>query len=101
MDASVTSAVVAGVGVILTAWIAFMGTKKGTLATAEKDFRSTIMADNEHLRKRIEELETKLNVVQMDNHRMTMAMVDLERNSSPTVQVNIDNTTEAAPPVVT
>lgn len=88
MDASITSAVIAGVGVILTAWLAFMGTKKGTLATAEKDFRSTIMADNENLRRRIEELETKLHAVQVDNHRMTMAMVEIERNATPTVIID-------------
>lgn len=57
MDASTIAAIMAALGVIISAFIGFLGNKKGTLASAEKDFRETIMEDNEKLRLRVEKME--------------------------------------------
>ena len=57
MDDATFSVVMGFAGVFLAALLGFLGNKKGTLASAEKDFRQTILQDNENLRKRIEQLE--------------------------------------------
>lgn len=77
MDASVTSSIIAGVGVILTAWLHFAGAKKGTLASAEKEFRQTLIEDNDAMRKRIDELERKLYDVTIENKKLKLKMIEL------------------------
>jgi hypothetical protein len=81
MDASVTVSIISGVGVILSAWFAFAGNRKGTLATAEQSFRTTILEENEKLRKRVEELETKLSKVVVENQELQLEMVRLKTQS--------------------
>lgn len=78
MDASVTVSIISGIGVILSAWFAFAGNKKGTLATAEQSFRTTILADNEKLRERIEQLEQKLTEVMVENGHLRVKVTELE-----------------------
>lgn len=82
MDASVTVSIVSGVGVIIAAWFAFAGNKKGTLASAEQQFRTTILADNENLRKRVEELEKKLTGVVEENGQLKAEVKKLKANST-------------------
>lgn len=82
MDASVTVSIISGVGVILSAWFAFAGNKKGTLATAEQNFRSTILADNESLRKRVSELEKKFEDVLTENGQLKIENAKLKAGSS-------------------
>lgn len=77
MDASVASSIIAGIGVILTAWLGFIGNKKGTLSAAEQDFRKAILEDNEKLRKRVDELEKKLTKVLIDNRRLQLKIIEL------------------------
>jgi hypothetical protein len=60
MDASVVVAVVSGIGAILAACVGFMGTKKNSIQSAEKDFRDTIVKENKDLRARVDELEEEL-----------------------------------------
>lgn len=59
MDATVIASIVSGVAVVGGAVIAFMGQKKGTLATAEHNFREAILKDNEKLRNRLDEVEAE------------------------------------------
>lgn len=67
MDASTIAAIMAALGVIVSAWIGFLGNKKGTLASAEKDFRETIMEDNEKLRLRVEKMEKTIIKLTKEN----------------------------------
>lgn len=60
VDASVIVAIVSGVGTIIAAIVAFMGTKKSSLQAAEKDFRDTVVKENKELRSRVDELEDEL-----------------------------------------
>lgn len=62
MDASVWVAIIGGIGSILAGIVGFMGTKKSTLQTAEKDFRDTIVSENKELRNRVDELEDELMI---------------------------------------
>lgn len=87
MDESLVSALMAGIGVILSAWLGFAGTKKGTLATAEKDFRSTILEDNKQLRSRVEQLETQLTAVMKENHLMNLKMIEI--TSTPVTNTTV------------
>lgn len=82
MDASVTVSIISGVGVILSAWFAMAGNKKGTLAEAEQNFRSTILADNEKLRQRVDELEKKLINVVAENGQLKAKVTQLETNQA-------------------
>lgn len=70
MDASVWVAIIGGVGSVIAAIVALMGTKKGTLQTAEKDFRNTIVGENKELRSRVSELEDEL----MDANRRILKL---------------------------
>lgn len=84
MDASVVSSLIAGVGVIMTAWLGFMGNKKGTLASAESEFRTTILKENESLRERIEKLENKFSLVLIENVELKAEITRLKAdNNSP------------------
>lgn len=74
MDVSTISAVMALAGVMFSAWIGFLGSKKGTLADAEKDFRATILQDNKDLRERIEELEERIDELVRENTRLQIKL---------------------------
>ncbi|WP_422661711.1 hypothetical protein ACK8P5_26680 (plasmid) [Paenibacillus sp. EC2-1] len=74
MDASILVAIISGVGTILVAAVGFMGAQKGTLASAEQNFRTTIIQENEKLRKRIDELEGENRVLQKGLLEMQTAM---------------------------
>lgn len=74
MDASTIAAIMAAAGVILSAWIGFLGNKKGTLATAEKEFRETIMEDNEKLRLRIEKMEKTIIKLTKENSKLKIRL---------------------------
>ena len=87
MDESLVSALMAGIGVILAAWLGFAGSKKGTLATAEKDFRTTILEDNKQLRERVEQLETQLVAVKKENHQMQLKMIEITSPAPVVVEV--------------
>ena len=70
MDASVVTAIMAASGVVISAWIGFLGNKKGTLANAEKDFRELILRDNDNLRKRVDELEKIVQELSKENTKL-------------------------------
>lgn len=93
MDHSLTASIVAGIGVIMTAWLGFMGTKKGTLATAEKDFRTTIMEDNKQLRERVDSLEKKLSTVMKENHEMSLKMVEISEHPNRSLNIQFGGDT--------
>jgi TolA-binding protein len=78
MDANVMVAIISGVGMILSGWIGFMGNKKGTLATAEKDFRTAILEDNQKLRQRVDELEQKLTSITIEYNRLQVKLIKLQ-----------------------
>lgn len=77
MDASVVAAIIAGVGVIMSAWLGFAGNKKGTLATAERDFRETILEENKDMRVRMEEMEKTISAVMLENRQLKMEIIQL------------------------
>ncbi len=79
MDASTITAIIAAAGVVLSAWMGFLGNKKGTLANAEKDFRELILRDNENLRKRVDELEKVTQELSKEN---TILKARLEENNT-------------------
>lgn len=87
MDASVIASSIAGVGVILTAWLGFMGNKKGTLATAESSFRTTVIEENTKLRERMEKLEQKLSNVMIENVKLKTKIARLEAKQIPQASV--------------
>lgn len=74
MDASTIAAIMAAAGVIVSAWIGFLGNKKGTLASAEKEFRETIMEDNEKLRLRIEKMEKTIIKLTKENSMLKVRL---------------------------
>lgn len=74
MDASTIAAIMAAAGVIVSAWIGFLGSKKGTLASAEKEFRETIMEDNEKLRLRVEKMEKTIIKLTKENSRLKVRL---------------------------
>lgn len=74
MDASTIAAIMAAAGVIVSAWIGFLGSKKGTLASAEKEFRETIMEDNEKLRQRVEKMEKTIIKLTKENSRLKIRL---------------------------
>lgn len=60
MATEVIVALIGGAGTIAGAVLGFLGTRKGSLAKAEKDFRDTIIKENKELRNRVDELEDEL-----------------------------------------
>lgn len=74
MDVSTISALIALAGVVFTGWIGLMGNKKGTLASAEKDFRATIMQDNKDLRERVDELEERIDELVRENTKLHLKL---------------------------
>lgn len=60
MEPSVIVSLISGGGVIIAAFLAFLGSKKGSLATAESEFRKTILQENKDLRDRVDKLEKEL-----------------------------------------
>lgn len=62
VDTEVIVALIGGLGTLAGALLAFLGSRKSSLATAEKDFRDTIIKENKELRQRIAELENELLV---------------------------------------
>lgn len=80
MDVSVTVSIISGVGVIVGAWIGLLGTKKGTLAAAEKDFRTAVLEDNEKLRTRIDDLEKKLASLTVENSRLNIELLKIKKD---------------------
>jgi hypothetical protein len=92
VDASVTAALISGVGVIVTAWVGFLGSKKGTLASAEQSFRETIINENEKLRKRVDGLEQKLSDVLVENSKLKVEVTRLKA-LCPTEEIDIDEQT--------
>lgn len=74
MDANTITAVMAFAGVIISAFIGFLGNKKNTLAGAEKDFRELILKDNEDLRARVKELEISVRTLSEENAQMKLQL---------------------------
>jgi predicted nuclease with TOPRIM domain len=82
VDASVTAALISGVGVIVVAWVGFLGSKKGTLSSAEANFRTTILEENAKLRQRVDGLEKRLSHVSVENSKLKVKLARLEEASS-------------------
>lgn len=82
MDTSIIVSIVSGIGAILVAGLGFMGNKKGTLASAEQNFRDTILQENEKLRKRVDELEdeNKQNSDKLleENKKLQLRILNME-----------------------
>ena len=75
MDTNVIVAIVSGVGTILAGLVAFAGTKKSSLAEAEKDFRNTVLEENKTLRTRIDNLEDEVTALTRRNIMLESALI--------------------------
>lgn len=78
MGTSVIISIISGIGVIGAAILSYLGQKKGSVANAEQKFRENILAQNEKLQRRVDELEQTITDMRIENRKLQLKVIDLE-----------------------
>ncbi|ABS83735.1 hypothetical protein 0305phi8-36p177 [Bacillus phage 0305phi8-36] len=78
MGTSVIVSIISGLGVIGAAILSYFGQKKGSVATSEQKFREDILAQNEKLQRRVDELEQTITNMRIENRKLQLKVIDLE-----------------------